>query len=525
MITNIKYRHALDSDGNIINISAVTEADRNKEFRCLGCGELMRPRLGTKNTHHFAHKNDVFNCSPETYIHKLAKQKIKEWFDNDEPFRIGYYNEISCSKTAICTQYAAHNCPEQVFLTANLKEQYNTCELESRVEESGKVVIPDILLTGHGEQPMFIEICVSHPCEQEKINLGFRIIEINIRTEEDIDNLHKLNIIKESDMVRFYNFDRIVHNPQSYPKEECLYTIAKREIKNWLNSNREFNIGFYRDTLCIDSTNCVFYQVMNCKESYLESYNLKLFYDTYKTSPVEQGAISDLRLLSKDNPNRRTIDILIQTPFFLVPDVNYQKLVAESYNNLIILDISSKEALNGLLNFSEIKEGKTYLDNLNSIEAKFYGFKKRAKRLNRTDIFRKVYLYQSGKVFIKNWIQEDCRKIKDRKNSKAILEIVILEDVDTYIEYGETGIVELSNYEIIYAIAHELKMNIKNCIFCKYWEKQREVNDRPDHCKIDGKAHSKGNDAMVCKFYTSADDRLEETLKVIHGGPIEIIKT
>lgn len=530
MATNksIKYRYALDEEKKVIDITSLIHQERNgsKKYVCLGCGEPVIPRTGSIRTWHFAHRVPG-NCNPESYLHKLAKERIKAKFDSGEPFRVGYYSEIECPKTAICTQYVAHSCPEQTFLTLDLKGQYDTCELESRIEDSGKAVIPDILLTGRNEQPTFIEICVSHPCEPEKINLGFRIIEIKISSEEDIDNILKLDIIKENDMVQFYNFDRIDHNPQSYSKAECLYITAKKEIRNRYNSGREFKIGFYQDTSCINSNNCVFYQVMKCQERYFESYDLQKYYDTCEILPVEQAKKSDLRLLNKKNPKRKSVDILIQTPFCL--DKYFQEKIT-GRERVITLNISSTKALKELLNSSEVKEGKTCFDNLNSVEAKFYGFKNIVKQLNKTDYFKKVYLYQSGKVYIEPQIKT-CKEIKEKEKPGTILELAIHSDLYLYIdkslESRQKEIGELSEYEIIYAITDKQKRSLttfaKNCILCKY--KPVTFDGKPHYCTETRRAlQNKGNEAMTCKNYIQNDERIQEILAIIQGAPIEIIK-
>ncbi len=196
-MSEIKYHHALDTKGNLIDINSVTEADRNKEYRCLGCGELLRPRLGNKNAHHFAHKSDVFNCSPETYIHKLAKQKIKEWFDSDKPFKISYSQKVSCADAESCPFHKIEECHDSKLKTYDLKEYYDTCS----IEESIGNFTADILLTSQKNSlipPILIEIQVTHKSETVKLNSGYKIIEIKISSEADIDKLVQSPSIEET---------------------------------------------------------------------------------------------------------------------------------------------------------------------------------------------------------------------------------------------------------------------------------------------------------------------------------------
>lgn len=192
----VKYHHALDFEGNVICIDDITEVDRKKEFRCLGCGELMVPRLGKKNAHHFAHKNNVFHCNPETYLHKLAKQKIKDWFDSTKPFNISYYQEVTCADAKTCPFYRTEECRDKKQKTYNVKKYYDTCSVEKSVDG----YIADLLLTSQKNPefpPILIEIFVTHKCEVKKLESNHKIIEIKITSEEDIDNLVESQVFEE----------------------------------------------------------------------------------------------------------------------------------------------------------------------------------------------------------------------------------------------------------------------------------------------------------------------------------------
>lgn len=206
-MATIKYNHAIDINGNLIDINSVTEADRNKEYRCLGCGELLRPRLGNKNVHHFAHKNDVLNCSPETYIHKLAKQKIKEWFDSDQPFKISYRQKVTCADAESCPFYKSEECYNSELKTYDLKEYYDACSIEEKIDN----FTADLLLTSQKDSsipPILIEIQVTHKSETVKLNSGHRIIEIKITSEDDIDRLLQSHSIEETSESAY------CHNPR-----------------------------------------------------------------------------------------------------------------------------------------------------------------------------------------------------------------------------------------------------------------------------------------------------------------------
>lgn len=93
----IKYQYAIDSNGKTIsaeNLSASKEI-RKIHFTCLSCDKILIPVLGEKKRKHFRHKTDItINCSPETYLHKLAKLRFYEVYSNcleqKEPFWIEF---------------------------------------------------------------------------------------------------------------------------------------------------------------------------------------------------------------------------------------------------------------------------------------------------------------------------------------------------------------------------------------------------------------------------------------------------
>lgn len=192
-----RYRYALCND-HVVSIDDVTkESRKSSKFTCLGCGHEMVAVLGDIREHHFRHKNNE-NCSNETYLHNLAKKRIKEIFDNQEDFLIRYRATNSCDLFGSCP---LHFCKKEFKWNLNLKEFFDTCEIE---KGCGKFR-PDILLT-HSKYPnrkLFIEINVNHPCTDEKLNSGFRIIEIDVDCEQTI--IYPFD--EEFENIHFFNFD------------------------------------------------------------------------------------------------------------------------------------------------------------------------------------------------------------------------------------------------------------------------------------------------------------------------------
>ncbi|WP_155922505.1 hypothetical protein [Mesorhizobium sp. L103C131B0] len=114
-------------------------------------------------TPHFAHHHrDACGGGPETALHKLAKQIIKERLLLFVPRRI-----------------ANHGSVEQV-LPGREKIQLESATLEFRDPQQ---IVPDLYVTLGGRK-LFVEIAVTHPCGEEKIRRirqhGVAAIEIDL---------------------------------------------------------------------------------------------------------------------------------------------------------------------------------------------------------------------------------------------------------------------------------------------------------------------------------------------------------
>lgn len=198
----IKYKHAFidDDRDRIISIDEITEENRNQyKFRCIGCGQEILPRaIGSKyKKPHFWHGvRDGVECSGETYLHKLTKHIIRKKFEENPTFQIEYYVTRECDN-AEC-EYRTHRCREELSTNkVDLKKYYDTCTEEAPING----YVADLLLKNSKNikiEPTLIEVCVSHPCDEEKRNSGLRIIEIRIKDEQDAIDLQKEDTLCES---------------------------------------------------------------------------------------------------------------------------------------------------------------------------------------------------------------------------------------------------------------------------------------------------------------------------------------
>lgn len=201
-----KFRYAKDCEGRLISIADVDKTKGKDAYTCPGCGDEVVVCQGEKNAWYFRHKHD--ECSYETYLHILAKTKIYEWLRDAERIPFSRVTKNICSLEGCCPFYEPNDCDTQDGKEYNLKDYYDIPILEKSVEVGGKTFIPDIQLKPKrdGVPPMWIEIEVTHPCEDEKKQSGIRIIEFNIESERNIEKIVGRSI-EEGKNAKLYNFD------------------------------------------------------------------------------------------------------------------------------------------------------------------------------------------------------------------------------------------------------------------------------------------------------------------------------
>lgn len=176
---------------------------------------------------------------------------LKKKFDTQNDFIVKYFVEYKCNKTHDCKLeyiYTKQPCQRRELYTLNLKDLYNKCE----EEVTHKGFRADLMLS-HSEHPertpLFIEIAVTHDCEQEKINSGIPIVELKITEESDIqssleeENLLFINTQSNNPYsygalpkIRFYNFKR-----EYITNRQLHYFGVSKERDNTLCGHIELN--------------------------------------------------------------------------------------------------------------------------------------------------------------------------------------------------------------------------------------------------------------------------------------------
>jgi hypothetical protein len=211
---NLTY--ALDSEGKLVNIKQV-ESGIKCNCICPACQESLVAKKGEIRKYHFAHFSGK-NCKHaiESMLHHLAKDKFQEAFYKNEEFIIQYEHKSYCSKKKECKNNTKQNCCEIKTIKINLKDDYDTCEQEQVYNKNNRRSDLKIYSSTNPDlEPIYLEFCVTHASDSEKLHSGNKIIEILIEKEDDIFDIIENGIIEtksnnkeELNKISFYGFEK-----------------------------------------------------------------------------------------------------------------------------------------------------------------------------------------------------------------------------------------------------------------------------------------------------------------------------
>lgn len=252
------YSYSFDINSHLINVN---DAVKGCDYFCPCCGDIMIPRQGHKCRWHFAHKGNAGKCSYETYLHKIAKRRICECFNESSGFIIKLNVQATCAIKE-CPLGAKIPCTWASTNEFDLKQYYNYCEEEVSIDKYRA----DLLISNNQKclQPILIEIFVTHKSTDKKLDSNYRIIEIRIESEEDIDKIVNTASIIESDSesnflnintdkkIQFYNFKR------SNIKERPDIGHQQIKYKFWIDAKGHFDfdkIKYIDDIINQDGSN------------------------------------------------------------------------------------------------------------------------------------------------------------------------------------------------------------------------------------------------------------------------------
>jgi hypothetical protein len=201
----IKYSYARAGD-NLVHINSITkESRKTQQYVCVECGERMAAHISGKRKKHFQHYNEP-DHGFETYLHRTAKEIVYNTYlqalNDSKPVILEYREQQLCTTHS---DSQSESCPwNTVIKEFDLTQTYRKIHLEHRIDG----LQPDLYLKSDTEPDIYIEIFVTHKCEEEKINKGIGIIEIKIENEDDLERLCSLHFSCKDRKIRYVNFTR-----------------------------------------------------------------------------------------------------------------------------------------------------------------------------------------------------------------------------------------------------------------------------------------------------------------------------
>ncbi len=196
----------MSSGGTLVCISDVDAEDRyaHGPYSCLACGHMMVPALGRVRKHHFKHKADrPADCLHETYLHQLAKKVLFEAIS--DAMVAGHQFPLIRSRDIVCDHFAEPHgitCTnQQTPFPEDIASRFDRIGIEKGVNGYVADILLSSIATG---ETMLLEIAVTHHCDDAKIASGLAIVEIMIRTEDQIEQL-KRGLDGTSGSVRYHN--------------------------------------------------------------------------------------------------------------------------------------------------------------------------------------------------------------------------------------------------------------------------------------------------------------------------------
>ena len=225
---SVKYKRVFDKDGNIVDINTVNESNRLSEYYSIGSHTPMIAALGQTNQHYFRAKRG-YQFNPESELHEYVKRVLKHRFETEDHFYIKYYRKEYCPNEKDCIFYDELNQGCGILCSHlceyDLKDYYDTATIEGGYDG----FVADVLLTSssHNRRPVFLEVAVTHPCTEEKIASGHKIIELFVSCEDDAYCELKQTITNDyylkGKKIMFHNFeDRI-------KLQECAHFVREKK--------------------------------------------------------------------------------------------------------------------------------------------------------------------------------------------------------------------------------------------------------------------------------------------------------
>lgn len=242
---DVLYPYADVGALDLMHISEITQENRRSYiYTCPYCKKELSPRLGNIKKHCYAHKPGE-GCELDRYIHTTAERLLMEKWKRDEPFEITMKVRKECVNIDNCIFYKDYgkNCFTEEICTFDLKKYYSKCFMEKKYG----TFVPDLCLIDETDKhgPIFIEIWSKHKNSEKKTQSDYKIIEIRLKTTEELTELPK-NPIIESENVTFSHFSIQKKQPTKDMGPRLMrYILYAGTLKSYVD-NRSVFCGNYK---------------------------------------------------------------------------------------------------------------------------------------------------------------------------------------------------------------------------------------------------------------------------------------
>lgn len=228
------FQHfALTNNNHLIHIKE-TDNTNSQYYYCPHCHKEMIPKRGSIRQWHFAHKAN--QCSYDKYLHSIAEIMLMHWFNTSEHIYLNMQNIAKCDKYDSCSFRNNEDCTRPNMEQFDLKRYFFNCIPEHRHSN----FVADLYCENRSNynEPIFIEIMVTHECSQEKKESGIRIIELIIQSEEDILEIINSQHLTEGPTVRLYNFKRNISEASDFSEYTLQKYILYPSLKSYVDGTK-----------------------------------------------------------------------------------------------------------------------------------------------------------------------------------------------------------------------------------------------------------------------------------------------
>jgi hypothetical protein len=177
------------------------KAEKNKNYKCIGCQQKLILKKGNIRKCHFAHYSETncfyFEHPNESELHKEAKYKLASWLKQQKTIGIFW----SCCKT----KYNGNKCGNSTNEMGSTIEYEENDRVELEYRDTNNKYIADIAVINNNKVKYIFEIKNTHATITDvRPEPWFEIDALEIIKHEDIDEVD-LTCIRNNKIRYCYN--------------------------------------------------------------------------------------------------------------------------------------------------------------------------------------------------------------------------------------------------------------------------------------------------------------------------------